>query len=213
MEIIKTYETNGKFEVNLMRWNEDDISPKLGELITDRDVIDIRIWKDDVPATGVCLLDDMIIAFLFHCTTIADKVGTVYKSGMHRNVNFYIYERVATLRKVFDKELVFTRCSFKEMSDRPGYDLRYWNKDMTMFTKGIHMNSEERFIVGKALTDYLDDKKITFPNWNLCDQVSRLSVQDLVANLTVMLDRSILLGSPDKINLIAGRIIDIILAE
>lgn len=212
MKKLKLLGRAGKAEINLMRWERSDANPGLGVLITDQDVVDIRIWKDDVPANGVCLCNDAVIAFLFHCAAYHSRNHEI-RTGTFGNKDFYIYELIATLHRINGMVLLFTRCSFGEKSDNPGYDLRYWDDDITKFTRGIHLCGEEFQLVGQLLVQYLDEEGISFPNWNLQRHDGTRTIEDQVADLAVQLDRSYLIGNQNKITTIAERIRELILAE
>ena len=136
MQIIKHLSKAGRYDINIISWKKTDWKQGLGVLIPDIPVVDIRIFEDGQPRSGICLTDDMVVAILLHAVKKEAHTEKPILSGRFGKKDFFIYEEIGTICWNARKKLLLTRSSFK-VSDQIQYDLPSLHMAYHLLTKNM----------------------------------------------------------------------------
>lgn len=200
----------GRYDVSIVTWaKENEKGPLKGPMIYDEQVIDIRIWRDGTPMTGVCITDNMVVALLINACLMefSTSRGEPMLIGNYSGIDFYIYEKIATLKRYNDgSKLVLTRTSFKK-KDRYHYDIRRWNADYTQFSYGAAFSEDEWNSLLLILTEYVDKEGLKIPRLPNC---KLYDYHDLVNAICITLDEAYLLTDKAVMLQVEDAIYDVI---
>jgi len=192
--------------VNIVTWEEKEKIK--GPVIYNEPVVDVRIWREGTPMTGVSLTDGMIFALLINACLETGDVSGVRLKGNFSGIDFYIYDQIASLKRYNDgSKLMLTRTSFRN-EDQVRYDIRRWDADYTQFSYGAALSEEEFNSLLLILTEYIDKKGLKIPSM-LPD--SRIyDFYELVTAMCINLDEAYLLADKTVMQQIKDAIYDVI---
>ncbi len=166
MEILKNYGMIGRYHVQEVVWTREEAKTLQGAAISDRPVLDIRVYEGQTPKHGISFTDDMLtnmIVLLSRLKVEEDptKLPSA-KKGKYKNVEYEIHKIYGTLLEGKNYNVIFSRTSFGTNGMK--YDIRPWTKDLSCFMLGVSFTAQE---FGDTFTEILmkvdADRKLTFP--------------------------------------------------
>lgn len=146
MEIIKDHGCVGKYQVKTLIWDAEDAKKVPGVLFPNRQVLDIRHYEEGIPKQGISLSADMLTALLVIISRMKEgknEEKEIAKKGVHRNIEYTIFDIYGTLYEARGFNIVFSTTKFGENETK--YDIRPWKKDLSEFSLGVSLSPEEFF--------------------------------------------------------------------
>ena len=200
MKVIQKFPGFGPYLVNKMVWDREDYEPGMGQILFEREILDIRRYEERggklIPRNGISFDKSMIVTCAIIMSLPERKIDEPIHAGSYDQKPFFVYDVLGTISEGLSDKIRLTKTAFIS-PENIKYDIRPWNDDYTKCNYGLMLPQNQYGAFQDTILEYIRSEGLVIPRYDA--RLIGSTKEELLNTLLIMMDKTYVLADQDAL--------------